>query len=95
MSTFDQQPYYNLTLPGVSKVKGLKKWAEYYDLDAKEIMMVGDGDNDISAMKKSIGVAVANAKPEVKEVAKLILEHSNDEGAIAWLLQGILKESVA
>jgi Cof subfamily protein (haloacid dehalogenase superfamily) len=95
LSTFDQQPYYNLTLPGVSKVKGLKKWAEYYDLDAKEIMMVGDGDNDISAMKKSIGVAVANAKPEVKEVAKLILEHSNDEGAIAWLLQGILKESVA
>jgi Cof subfamily protein (haloacid dehalogenase superfamily) len=94
LSTFDQRPYYNITLSGVSKAKGLKKWAEYHRLDPKEIMMVGDGDNDIEAMVEGVGVAVANAKPAVKEVAEIVLERSNDECAVAWLLQKLIKKSL-
>ena len=95
LSTYNQQEYYNLTLPGVSKASGLKKWAELHQLDAKQIMMIGDGDNDLEAMEVGIGVAVANAETEVKEVAKFVLKYSNNENAIAWLLQEILKRSSA
>ena len=93
LSTFSHQYYYNITLSVASKAKGLKKWAEYYQLDAKKIIMLGDSDNDIEAMETGIGVAVANAKPEVKEIADVVLEQSNDDGAVAWLL-GQISEKV-
>lgn len=93
LSTFNHQYYYNLTLPNISKVKGVKKWSEYYQLDPKKVMMIGDGENDIEVMAESIGVAVANAKPAVKNQAKLVLEKSNDQCAVAWLLQEILNIS--
>ncbi len=90
MSTFDQQPYYNLALPNVSKAKGVKKWIEYYQLDPKKVMMIGDGENDLEIMAESIGVAVANAQPEVKNMAQLVLDKSNDEDAVAWFLRELL-----
>ncbi|MFA6814388.1 MAG: HAD-IIB family hydrolase [Candidatus Pacebacteria bacterium] len=91
LSTFNHQYYYNLTLDNVSKAKGLRKWAEYYHLNAENIVMIGDSENDIEAMEVGIGVAVANAKPAVKEVARLVLEQSNDDCAVACFLQEILK----
>ncbi len=94
LSTFNHQPYYNLSLAGISKAKGLKKWADYYGLRAEDTMMIGDGSNDVEAMKDTIGIAVANAEPAVKEVAKIVLDRSNDQDAIAWLLQEILMGSV-
>lgn len=89
LSTFNHQYYYNITLNHISKAKGLKKWAEYYQLDAKKIIMLGDDNNDIEAMEVGKGVAVANAKPAVKEIADLVLEQSSDDGAVAWLLREI------
>jgi Cof subfamily protein (haloacid dehalogenase superfamily) len=93
LSTFNHQYYYNVTLNNVSKASGLKKWAEYHQLDPEKIMMIGDGDNDIEAMETGIGVAVANAKPAVKEIADLVLQQSNDDDAIAWLLNEMIKKS--
>jgi Cof subfamily protein (haloacid dehalogenase superfamily) len=92
LSTFSHQYYYNITLSDSSKAKGLKKWAEYYQLDPKKVIMLGDNHNDIEAMEIGIGVAVANAKPAVKEIADLVLEQSNDDGAVAWLLREISKK---
>ncbi len=89
LSTFDQQYYYNITVNDTSKASGLKKWAEYYQLDVKKVIMLGDGNNDIEAMETGIGVAVANAQPAVKEIADLVLEQSNDDEAVAWLLRAI------
>lgn len=95
VSTFNQQYYYNVTLNRISKASGLKKWAEYHHLDTKEIMMVGDSDNDIEAMETGIGVAVANAKPSVKEIADTVLDQSNDDGAVAWLLGEIMRRVIS
>ena len=91
VSTFNHQYYYNITLNDVSKANGLKKWAEYYQLNPADIVMIGDSKNDFEAMKIGIGVAVANADPAVKEVARLVLEQSNDEDAVACFLQELLK----
>lgn len=93
LSTFNHQFYYNLTLANTSKLQGVKKWSEYHQLDSRKVMMVGDGENDLEIMAESIGVAVANAQPAVKSQAKLVLEKSNDEGAVAWLLQELLNIS--
>jgi Cof subfamily protein (haloacid dehalogenase superfamily) len=91
ISTFNHQPYYNLTLANISKAKGLQMWAEYCQLNSKKVVMIGNGENDIAAMETGVGVAVANAKPAVKEVAQLVLEQSNDEDAVAWFLKEILE----
>ncbi|NLG06086.1 MAG: HAD-IIB family hydrolase [Candidatus Pacebacteria bacterium] len=94
VSTFNHQAYYNLTLPNISKVKGVEKWLEHYQLSSDKLIMIGDGMNDLEVMANSIGVAVANAQPEVKEQARLILDKSNDEDAVAWFLNEILSLSV-
>lgn len=91
LSTFNHQPYYNLTLPNVSKAKGVKKWAEHYQLETEKVIMIGDGDNDLEIMKESVGIAVANAQSEVKNLAQLVLQKSNDDDAVAWVLQELLK----
>jgi Cof subfamily protein (haloacid dehalogenase superfamily) len=90
LSTFNHQPYYNLSLAGVSKAKGLQKWTEHYALQAENAVMIGDGPNDLEVMQDSIGVAVANADPEVKEMAKLVLDYSNDEDAVAYVLEKLM-----
>jgi Cof subfamily protein (haloacid dehalogenase superfamily) len=90
LSTFDNKPFYNLTLTNTSKAKGLQKWADYYGLTAAETIMIGDGFNDVEIMKNSVGIAVANARPEVKEIAKLVLEYSNDQDAVAYVLEQLM-----
>jgi hydroxymethylpyrimidine pyrophosphatase-like HAD family hydrolase len=40
--------------------------------------------NDAAQIKAAgVGVAVANAKPEIKEMADLVLSKTNNEGAVA------------
>ena len=95
ISTFNHQSYYNLTLPNISKLKGVEKWLEHYQLSSDKLIMIGDGINDLEVMANSIGVAVANAQPEVKEQAQLVLDKSNDEDAVAWFLHELLNLSVS
>ena len=41
-----------------------------------------------------LGVAMGNAVPEVKEVATLVAPMTNDQDAVAWVIENyVLKES--
>ena len=77
--------------PGVNKWEAVSAVAEYYGIGPHEIMCIGDSNNDISMIQNAaLGVAVANAKPAVKAVAKWITADHDADGvaaAIEKLLQ--------
>jgi len=74
--------------PEGDKAHALKKLAAYLERDTKDITVFGDSVNDIGMFKLAgTAVAVSNALDEVKSVADVILEHSNDEDAVARYLK--------
>ncbi|RLA68578.1 MAG: haloacid dehalogenase [Epsilonproteobacteria bacterium] len=83
---------YFLTLlhPEGDKAHALNKVLEYLGRDTKDVTVFGDSVNDIGIFKLAgTSVAVSNALDEVKEVADVILPHSNDEDAVARYLKSI------
>jgi Cof subfamily protein (haloacid dehalogenase superfamily) len=64
--------FVGLTRAGVSKASGVRTVARAYGVDLEETMYVGDGHNDIGAMR-AVGspVAMGNADGEVKAAARI------------------------
>lgn len=76
--------------PAVNKWVAVKELAESFGIKPDEIMCIGDSNNDISMIANAgIGVAVANAKPQVQQAAKLITA-SNDNDGVALAIENIL-----
>lgn len=76
--------------PEGDKAHALNKVLEYLGRDAKDLTVFGDSVNDIGMFKLAgTSVAVSNALEEVKEVANIVLPHSNDEDAVAKYLESI------
>ncbi len=78
--------YYEILPKGVGKGTALRKMAELLGIDANKTIAVGDYNNDISMLREAkLGFAVANAVDEAKAAADHITV-SNDEGAIAAII---------
>ena len=74
---------------GVSKGSALPRLAELVGVDMSKVIAIGDYNNDISMLRAAaIGIAVANAMPEVKAVADHVTV-SNEEHAIARIISDI------
>lgn len=83
--------YLDIVSGGVSKGKGVLYLAELYGIQPEKIITVGDNMNDIDMIETAgIGVAVSNAEDKVKEAADIQV-CSNNEGAIADILEKIIK----
>lgn len=75
---------------GVHKGAALCWLAEKLGIAREEIMAFGDGSNDLKMIKEAgIGVAMANAIPEVLKAADLIAT-SNDEEGVARVIEKFL-----
>jgi len=82
--------FLTLLHPEGDKAHALKKVMEYLEHDPKDVTVFGDSVNDIGMFKLAgTSVAVSNALDEVKLVADVVLEHSNDEDGVAKYLQNI------
>jgi len=80
---------YFLTLlhPKSDKAHALVKVLEYLEHDPSDVTVFGDSVNDLSMFKLAgMAVAVSNALDEVKNVADIVLTHTNDEDAVAKYL---------
>ncbi len=80
---------YFLTIlhPKADKAHGLLKVGEYLSRELSDFTVFGDNINDLGMFELSgTAVAVANALSEVKEAADIVLEHTNDEDAVAKYL---------
>lgn len=66
---------------GVSKVLGLRRLCEGLGVDASELVVVGDADNDLSALEYAgLAVAMGNATPSVKRVADWVVADCDHDG---------------
>ncbi len=67
--------------PGASKGKGVRLVAQEMGILPEHILAIGDGENDLEMIKfAGLGIAVANAAPMLKQVAKVIVGSNNDAG---------------
>ncbi len=83
---------YFLTIlhPEGDKAHALQKVMDYLGRDPADVTVFGDSVNDIGMFKLAgTSVAVSNALNEVKAVADVVLEHSNDEDGVAKYLNEI------
>lgn len=81
--------YYEILPKGVSKGDLVVRMAKILGIDAKKTIAAGDNDNDISMLESAhVGVAVANASESAKKAADYITV-SNEESAIAKIIDDI------
>lgn len=66
---------------GNTKQLGIDKIIEHFGFDLSETMSFGDGGNDITMLKHAaIGVAMGNARDEIKAVADYVTTSVDDDG---------------
>ncbi len=73
--------YTSVTRAGTSKLEGAEAVAKHYGLTLEQVMMVGDGENDLEILAGvGFGVAMDNASKRVKETARVVVPHVNQGG---------------
>ncbi len=83
---------YFLTLlhKDADKAHGLQTVHELMQIDFKDFTVFGDNLNDLGMFKLAhTSVAVANAQEELKKIASVVSNHTNNEDAVAKYLQSI------
>ncbi len=85
------KPYYLEVLPlGTDKGTALRRLTSMLGIDIARTMAVGDAMNDLGMVKAAgWGCAPSNASAEVKAAARLVSEFSNEEDAVADLIQRV------
>ena len=88
MEVYRSESYFLELVPkGIDKAASLKILLSDIGLSTDEMIACGDGFNDIPMIKLAgMGVAMANAQPEVREHADFITL-SNDEDGIAQVVK--------
>lgn len=72
---------------GINKWVGIKHFLEAANLEAANVLAIGDGMNDYDMLLNAgVSVAVDNAKDAVKDVADRVFD-SNDNDGVAKALQ--------
>ncbi|MGB2509811.1 Cof-type HAD-IIB family hydrolase [Leuconostoc suionicum] len=84
LTTFSSNRYVEFNPKGSDKGSAGLELADMLGIPRNEVAALGDNLNDAAQIKAAgVGVAVANAKPEIKEMADLVLSKTNNEGAVA------------
>jgi 5-amino-6-(5-phospho-D-ribitylamino)uracil phosphatase len=72
--------------PSVNKWAGILHVAGRHGIRPEEIVAIGDDVNDLHMVRHAgLGVAMGNARPELKAVAKRVIGRNRDEGLAAFL----------
>ncbi|XP_028208257.1 endoribonuclease YBEY, chloroplastic-like isoform X3 [Glycine soja] len=76
-------PYMLEIVPvGTSKGNGVKVLLDHFGVTAKEIMAIGDGENDMEMLElASLGIALSNGSEKTKAVANVIGLSNDEDGA--------------
>ncbi|MCL1924367.1 MAG: Cof-type HAD-IIB family hydrolase [Defluviitaleaceae bacterium] len=73
---------------GVNKGTALVHLADYLKIDIEKTIGFGDNYNDLELIKQAgLGVAIANAVPELKAIANKITKNDNDNSAFAEVVE--------
>lgn len=75
----------------VDKSVALAHVAKTYGVDRKHVMAIGDAPNDAGMIRwAGMGVAVANAWPQVRQIAKAVVSSNDDNGVAEALRKFVL-----
>ena len=78
--TFESK-YIDMIKKGCSKKNAIQILADKLGIKQEEIMVMGDGGNDISMFEcAGLKIAMANAEPYLKEKADFVTTSNNDSG---------------
>jgi len=87
--TISNAEYLEFMPPHVDKGQALAVVAEYYGIAQDKVIAFGDAGNDVPAIRwAGLGVAMDNAKPDVKAVADRIAPPYDEDG-VAVVLEEI------
>ena len=76
------------------KSHGIKSVSEHVGFDLEKLTVFGDNFNDVGMFELAgTSVAMANAQPEVKDLADIVLPHTNDEDGVAKYLEALKNEN--
>lgn len=73
--------------PDLSKLTGVKNAAGKFNIQLDEIVSFGNDNNDLEMLSGTIGVAMKNALPVIKDASKYVTEYSNKEDGVAKFIQ--------
>lgn len=78
---------------GVHKARALSILADYLGIHQDEVMAMGDEENDLTMLEwAGYGIAMANAVPQVKAVAKAVTKNTNEASGVAEAIQEYILE---
>lgn len=87
-ATFSSSRYVEFNTKGVDKGSASLLLGEKLGIQRDEIIAAGDNNNDLKMLTAvGLGVSVANGIPAVQEAAAVVTERTNNEGAIAEILE--------
>lgn len=90
-TVFSEVNYLEILPTGTTKGLGVKNLIDYLKLEDVYVVAVGDNLNDIPLLESAnLGIAVKNARDGLKEVADLVLDKSNDDSAIAYVINEVI-----
>ena len=81
--------------PAVNKWEGVMHVARRHQIEPQQIIAIGDDVNDIPMIRNAgLGVAMGNAKPEVKAAARRVIGSNREEGLAVFLEELIAQHQV-
>ena len=87
-ATFSSSRYVEFNKKGVDKGSASLLLGEKLGIARDEIIAAGDNNNDLKMLTAvGLGVSVANGIPAIKEAAVVVTTKTNNEGAIAEILE--------
>ncbi len=87
---------FEVTAAGVHKAYGLERLTNLLGIAQTEVVAVGDHLNDLEMLGwAGLGVAVANAVPAAKEAARHVAPVTNNEGAVAYVVNRFVLRSTS
>lgn len=82
--------YYEILRRDTNKGVALQKLCELIGFDSKNVIAVGDNDNDIEMIEYAgLGYAVKNATDNLKKAADKVTKRSNAQSAVAEIIYNI------
>lgn len=93
LNIFRSEPFFLELMPkGIDKASVLKNFLPFLGITRDEVICCGDGYNDKTMIEfAGLGVAMANARDEVKEVADYITASNDEDGIVEVVEKFILK----
>lgn len=76
---------------GISKWEGLRYFCQKWNLTSEQVMAFGDAENDREVLTSAgYSVAMENATPEIKQLARFVAKHHAQDGVAAFIKEQIL-----